>query len=241
MKNIRIHPLILPAFFLCIFAWIVYGFYTGWEAKKFEKELQRNAVPSAGAGSEKRRTISEGTWQKQTAPTLEKGSESGTFAPGAHPLPTGDAAGGETRTATSLPHSHDPTSKHSHEHKDTSAVKPEDIDSYILQKSTEYHEYLTSDPERAYQRLREAFIYRYGEHTEIDTFISFVRKANAGPLTVDEVISLHKTESRLRGHSEVISQQIADLEMLKANALRNGVKPHEMLIHYKFNFIGGRP
>lgn len=93
----------------------------------------------------------------------------------------------------------------------------------------DYNEYLATDPEYAYKRLGDVFRADFGDIPEVDILVESIRKANNGPLTVDEALAWQEAILRTLPPSEsmvasMVSQQIESLKELR-DLERMGAEP----------------
>ena len=104
------------------------------------------------------------------------------------------------------------------------------------QAIADYNAYLVSDPEYAYTRLADVFQMDFGDCPEVDILVESVRKANNGPLTVDEDLAWKEAILRTLPKDEyatigMVSEMIAALKKLKELESMGG---EPTLIHTKF-------
>ncbi|MCY3721729.1 MAG: hypothetical protein OXG97_05870 [Candidatus Poribacteria bacterium] len=83
-----------------------------------------------------------------------------------------------------------------------------------------YNEYLATDPEYAYKQLGTVFRSDFGDIPEVDILVESIRKANNGPLTVDEALTWQEAILRTlppneSGVASMVLQQIESLKELR--------------------------
>lgn len=90
----------------------------------------------------------------------------------------------------------------------------------------DYNEYLLTDPEYAYERLADVFRADFGDIPEVPILVESIRKANNGPLTVDEALAWKEATLRTMPRTEsesiaisMLEQQIESLRELKESEL----------------------
>lgn len=102
----------------------------------------------------------------------------------------------------------------------------------------DYNAFLTSAPDYAYEQLAEGFRKMYGDHPEIDTLVAVIRKANAGPITVDDAIDMATATLRIMppDQTETIEMLSAQLEMFQT---LKELQPHGEDVKVMFNIKVG--
>ncbi len=83
----------------------------------------------------------------------------------------------------------------------------------------DYNAYLETDPERAYQRLDDAFREQYGDHPDVNILVQHIRDCNDGVATIDDAIenaeAMIRLISKLPTPPEAVEAIKVHLETLK--------------------------
>ena len=86
----------------------------------------------------------------------------------------------------------------------------------------DYNAYLATDSEYAYIRLADVFRADVGDHPEVDVIVESVRKANNGPLTLDDAIIMKEAILRAYGYEEETADRLKVLLELKELEAESG-------------------
>ena len=233
MEKHRVRKWVIRGVCGVVFAWVVFAvLYSRWITQNLDLVPDPPTAVSEKQVDENRRPGTE------AQPLVDMNSATIT------PVENGAKETAETVADDEeqvVPHSH----PHPHPHPETAQAIPEGfahVDALVVKEGySDYNRYRYSDPERAYQRLTETFQYIFGEVREVETLVDFVRQANRGPLTIDELMDLNHVYMKLfsalsPADVEFYRETNRNLQKLKSDALDHGMRPDEMLIEYTFDF-----
>ena len=240
MEKPRVLKWIVRGVLVCVLGWVGFSlFYAHYKKERLTETLRPlPAVSPAGSqdaqGTEK--PIRIASVQFTETETAQVETEAATVESDAEMHPP---------HAHFHPHVGEDIHSHPHLHGSMDAIPPEfaHLDPLVVKEGyTDYNRYRYSDPERAYERLAETFRYMFDDSPAIDRYITFVRKADRGPLTFDEVIDMNNTHMAMvpasmgEGIVHGLTQQNEQLEQLRLDGIAAGVPPEEMVINYRFVF-----
>lgn len=252
MEEHRVRNWIIRGVLVCVLAWVTFSlFYAHYTKKRFTETLSP-LPPVSLTGSQDATEPSPQQIENTGADTAPAQlTETEPAAAAGDTTPLAEEATVESDVEMHPPHTHphphvgEDIHSHPHLHGSMDHIPPEfaHLDPLVVKEGyTDYNRYRYSDPERAYERLAETFRYMFGDSPAIERYITFVRKADRGPLTFDEVIEMNNTHiemvpsSMAAGIVHGLTQQNERLEQLRLDGIAFGVPPEEMVINYRFIF-----